>query len=129
MKKMMIVAGIASSLTGCAAIFPPYAIWEQEMYGKAELAKAQSTRQIAVTEANAKRESAQLLADAEVIRAKGVAEANKIIGDSLKNNSEYLRYLWIDGMNHDTNQIIYVPTEAGLPILEANRLRGNNNEN
>ena len=43
-------------------------------------------------------DSAKLLADAEVERAKGVAQANAIIGDSLKNNEEYLRYLYINGI-------------------------------
>lgn len=89
--------------------------------GKAELAQAEQNRQIAITEAKAKEESAELLANAEVARARGVAEANKIIGDSLKGNEEYLRYLWIDAINTKEQQIIYVPTEAGLPILEAGR--------
>ena len=120
MKNKLITIGLIPLLTGCA-MYPPYSIWEQEQYGKAELAKAISTRQIAVEEAKAKKDSAAMLADAEIIRAKGVAEANQIIGDSLKGNSEYLRYLWIDGMNKDQNQVIYVPTEAGLPILEAGK--------
>ena len=38
------------------------------------------------------------LAQAEIERAKGVAEANRIIGDSLKGNESYLRYLWISGL-------------------------------
>ena len=61
--------------------------------GTAELAQAEQNRQIAITEARAKEESAVLLAQAEVERAKGVAQANQIIGDSLKGNEEYLRYL------------------------------------
>ena len=70
----------------------------------------------------AKKESAQLLADAEVTRAEGVAKANKIIGDSLKGNESYLRYLWINGLSEkDNNTVIYVPTEANLPILEAGK--------
>lgn len=50
-----------------------------------------------------------------------MAEANRIIGESLTNNEAYLRYLWIDSINHEDNQIIYVPTEGGMPILEAGR--------
>lgn len=61
------------------------------------------------------------LAEAEIIRAKGVAEANRIIGDSLKNNEAYLRYLWIRNLEDGPNQIIYVPTEANLPLLESSR--------
>lgn len=123
MKKTITTIIIGLSLTSCS-MYPPYSIWEQEMYGKAELAKAQSTRQIAVAEAKAKEESAHLLAQAEVIRAKGVAEANTIIGDSLKNNEAYLRYLWIEGLKEDAKEgtrVVYIPTEAGLPILEAGK--------
>lgn len=89
--------------------------------GQAELKRAEQNRQIAIEEAKAKKESAQALADAEIIRAQGVAKANKIIGDSLKDNEAYLRYLWIDSLNSNNQNVIYVPTEAGLPILEAGK--------
>ena len=69
-------------------------------------------------------ESAKNLAQAEVIRAKGVAKANKIIGDSLRDNQDYLKYLWINNMTETKNQVIYVPTEANLPILEAGKRKG-----
>ena len=67
-------------------------------------------------------ESASLLAEAEVERAKGVAKANKIIGNSLKGNEDYLRYLWVNNLQNEHNQVIYIPTEANMPILEASRL-------
>lgn len=69
----------------------------------------------------ASQEAAQHLAQAEIERAKGVAEANKIIGDSLKGNEAYLRYLWIHSLENTQNSVIYVPTEANLPILEAGK--------
>jgi regulator of protease activity HflC (stomatin/prohibitin superfamily) len=69
----------------------------------------------------AKKDSAKQLAEAEVIRAEGVAKANAIIGSSLKNNEDYLRYLFVNNLEHTQNQVIYVPTEANLPILEATR--------
>ena len=97
---------------------PQYKIYEQRNEGEAELARANYSKQTAIQEAHAKMESAKLLADAEVIRAEGVAKANKIIGDSLNNNEAYLRYLYINNLEHSQNQIIYVPTEANLPILE-----------
>jgi hypothetical protein len=56
-----------------------------------------------------------------IARAHGVAEANKIIGNSLKGNEAYLRYLWIHNLAESKGDVIYVPTEAGLPILEAGR--------
>lgn len=102
-------------------VMPKYNIYRREMSGKAQLAEAEWNRQIAVKEAQAKRDSAILLAQSEVERARGVAEANRIIGDSLKGNPEYLWYLWIDGLNDGTGETIYVPTEANLPVLEASR--------
>ncbi len=104
----------------------PYVhVWQESMTGKAELARAESNRQIATCEALAKKESSKALADAEVIRAEGVAKANKIIGTSLENNEGYLRYLWIHGLQTNNMQVIYVPCEGGLPILESMRLATN----
>lgn len=100
---------------------PNYKVYQQNLEGEAELARATQNRQITIQEAQAKKEAAHDLAEAEIIRAGGVAKANEIIGQSLKNNESYLRYLWIDNMDKTSNQVIYIPTEAGLPILEANR--------
>ena len=91
------------------------------MTGKAEFSRAEQNRKIKVEEAKAEKESAIFRAEAEVERAKGVAKANEIIGESLKDNREYLVYLWIQALNDPTNSIIYVPTESNVPILEANR--------
>lgn len=102
---------------------PQYGVYKQRLDGQAILAHAQSSREVAVAEAKAKMESASLLAQAEVERAKGVAQANKIIGESLKQNEDYLRYLWITdvaGANIDKT-IVYIPTEANIPLLEASR--------
>ncbi len=82
---------------------------------------AEYEKQTKVEEAKAALDSAKLLADAEVVRAAGVAEANKIIGDSLRENEAYLRYLWIQGLHDGSSEVVYVPTEAGLPILEAGK--------
>ena len=83
-------------------------------------------RNIAVLEAKAKQESAVFLAQSEIERAKGVAEANRIIGEGLRGHEEYLRYLWLMGLEHvasseNGSTVVYVPTEANLPILEASR--------
>lgn len=98
---------------------PIYGVWQQGLKGKAELQKAEYTRQVAVLEAQAKMDSASKLAEAEVERAKGVAEANRIIGDSLKDNPRYLQYLYITGLQEGSekgNRTIYVPTEGGMPV-------------
>ena len=102
---------------------PQYRVWQQGLEGQAELARAEQNKMVKVQEAKAKLESAGYLNQAEVKRAEGVAKANKIIGESLSGNEEYLRYLWIQGMTEEGGKpsIIYIPTEAGLPILEAGK--------
>lgn len=107
---------------GIGYLWRSYNVWASGMQGKAELQQADWNRQIIVREAQAKAEAAVDLANAEVNRARGVAQANKIIGDSLRDNEAYLRYLWINNLQNEHNQVIYVPTEAQLPILEAQRL-------
>ncbi len=55
-------------------------------------------------------------------KARGIAEANKIINDSMKNNESYLRYLWIESLQHTRNKVIYVPTESGFPVTKNGQL-------
>lgn len=113
---------VGGLLYGC----PQYRVYSQRMDGEAELAQANYSKQVQVQDAKAKLESAQAYADAEVIRAQGVARANAIIGNSLRDNEAYLRYLWINKLSDSEGkggQVIYVPTEAGLPILEASRFQ------
>jgi hypothetical protein len=116
---LAIVALIALIMYG----LPQYRVYSQELAGKAQLREADWNRQIQIREAEAALESARLLADAEIERARGVAEANLIIGDSLKENEAYLRYLFIQNLHHSESDVIYIPTEAGLPVLEAGRFR------
>lgn len=114
---LFVIVLLAGSMYGC----PQYNVYSSRMAGEAELAQAEYSKQVAVQTATAKKASAQLEADAEVIRAGGVAKANAIIGDSLKGNEAYLRYLFINDLANTKNQVIYIPTEAALPILEATR--------
>lgn len=104
-------------------VMPQYRVYSQRKEGEAQLAHAQFSKEVAVAEAKAKMESASLLADAEVLRAHGVAKANEIIGKSLQGNESYLRYLWIMEVAHNDvgKTVVYIPTEANLPILEAVR--------
>ena len=92
--------------------WPHYRVYANELRGKATLREAEWNRQVLVEEAEA-------MKLAELTRAEGVAEANRIIGESLEGNDEYLRYLWIQGLHDGNSEVIYVPTEANLPILEA----------
>ena len=122
----LVVGGAGFLLcAGIAAVImfgvPQYHVWEQQKSGEAELAKAEQNRQIAIQEAKAKEESAKSLANARIIEAKGISEANKIIGDSLQNNDAYIHYLWIEALKESNNEVIYIPTEAGIPITESAR--------
>lgn len=105
---------------GCYA-WPKYKKYARTMQGEAELAGQEYERRIQVEDARARKEAAVMLAEAEVERARGVAEANQIIAEGLGGPEGYLRYLWIQGLQDGTSEVIYVPTEAGLPILEAGK--------
>lgn len=102
---------IVLGMWGC----PKYSVYQQQKAGEAMLAHAQSSREVVVAEAKAKMESATLLAQADTIRAHGIARSNQIIGQSLTEN--YLHWFWIDNLDK-SNNVIYVPTEAGLPKFQ-----------
>ncbi len=126
-------------------VWPKYNVYRQELNGRAALKEAEWSKQILIEEAKAKEQAALMQAKAKVTlaeaegkaqiarakaegqadieRAKAAAEANRIIGQSLKDNEEYLRYIWIKGLQDGKGERIYVPTEAGLPILEAGKAK------
>jgi hypothetical protein len=109
---LLIIGGLAGG--------PVYRVWSQEMAGKAEFAKAEQNRRIKIEEAKANLEAEKLNAQAEVERAKGAAEAIGIENGKL--TETYIRYLWVrqqSTLNDKT--VIYIPTEAGVPILEAGK--------
>jgi regulator of protease activity HflC (stomatin/prohibitin superfamily) len=116
----LLIVVVGGGLGSCAA-YNSMRVWNAQSAGEAELAQARQNRQIATLEAEAKLESAKLLAQAEVERAKGVAEANRIVANGLGGPEGYLRYLYIENLSQSQGKIIYVPTEAGLPILEAGK--------
>lgn len=95
--------------------YPFYKVWSQEMRGKAALAEATQSKMIQIEQARAELESAQLR-----------AEAIKIIGKTAKEYPEYREQEFIGAFGEalregKINQIIYVPTEANLPVLEAGK--------
>lgn len=98
---------------------PRYKVWQQEMEGKAEFAKAEQNRQIKIEEAKANLEAEKLNALAEIERAKGMAEAIRIENGSL--TSTYIQYLWVRQQQNTLDKVVYIPTEANLPILEAKK--------
>ena len=110
---LCVVAFCALLMIGC----PRYAVWQQEMSGKAEFAKAEQNRRIKIEKAKANLEAEKLNAQAEIERAKGAAEAIKIENGGI--TPTYIQYLLVRQQNLSANKVIYIPTEASLPILEA----------
>lgn len=116
----VLLALIVLGMWGC----PTYRVYSARKEGEALLAQAQSSKEVAVAEARAKMESAALLAQADTIRAHGIASSNQIIGKSLEGNPAYLQWLWIDELKSTQNQIIYIPAgQMGMPIMEAERFK------
>jgi hypothetical protein len=115
------IISIVSTILLIVLIFvgiPMYRVWSQEMAGKAEFAKAEQNRKIKIEEAKANLEAEKLNAQAEVERAKGAAQAIEIENGKL--TPAYIQYLWVrQQSNSNADKIIYIPTEASLPILEA----------
>lgn len=92
-----------------------YNVWSMEMQGRAKLAEATQSRQIQIEQAKAEKEAATLR-----------AEAIAIIGKAAKEYPEYRQQEYIGAFAEalkegKMQQIIYVPTEANIPILEATR--------
>ena len=107
---------------------PLYNVWQQEMAGKAEMAKAEQNRKILIEEARARLEAEKLNAQAEVERAKGMAEAMKLENGTL--NSTYNQYLFIRTLEKladkgDLPQIIYMPAEGLVPVMDVNHSKKN----
>lgn len=120
----VIVLAFALILGGFMYGIPVYNVWQQEMSGKAEMAKAEQNRKILVEEAKAKLEAEKLNAQAEVERAKGMAEAMKVENGTL--NSTYNQYLFIRTLEKLADkgslpQIIYVPQEGLTPVMDIHK--------
>ena len=116
---LFVVIGIICLIVTGMVVFPNYNVWASELSGKADLREAEWNKQIAIEESKAELESADLKRQADVIRATGIAESNAIISKSL--TPEYITWKWVEGLHDGSSEVIYIPTEANLPILEAGR--------
>ena len=104
---------------------PVYNVWQQEMVGRAEMAKAYQNRKILVEEARAKLEAEKLNAAAEIERAKGMAEAMRVENGTL--STIYNQYLFIRTLEKLADkgslpQIIYVPSQGLAPVMDLNKV-------
>lgn len=112
---MLSIFGIIALILALMFGMPLYNVWQQGLSGQAMLAKAEQSRQITITQARAEEAAAEH-------RAKAIA----IMGEMAKKYPEYRQQEFIGAFaeamhNGRINQIIYVPTEAGIPILEAGK--------
>lgn len=94
---------------------PLWNVWKQGLSGEANLARAEQEKQIMIETAKAEKEAAQYTAD-----------AIGIIGKAAQQYPEYRQQEFIkafgEALNKETiNQIIYVPTEANIPLTEAGK--------
>lgn len=135
MKKVVNILAVSIllvTLTSCWDFNREQEYKDAENRGKSILIEAESSKKAMIEQAKAENEAATLQAEAkikiakaeaqaEIERAHGVAKANEIIGESLKNSDEYLKYLMIQGLNNGSGERVYIPTEAGLPIIEARK--------
>ncbi len=92
---------------------PVYGVWQQRLTGEAVLARSESARRVLVMQAQAEKESAQLRADAIAI-----------VGRAAQQYPEYRHQEFMGAFGEalregNVQQIIYVPTEANIPIMEA----------
>lgn len=118
---MIVIIAVIGAFFGIGALYAKYNVWSSSKSGQAELAQADYNRQVLVRTAQAEKQASAFKAEADVIRAKGVAKANKIIGQSLENNKDYLTWKFIDELPQNKNQIIYLPSNGKLPFTEAGR--------
>ncbi len=112
-------------------VYPVYKVWQKDKAGEAQLMEAKQNRQIQIEEAQANLEAERLNAESEIVRAKGMATAMEIENGQL--SSTYNQYLFIRSLEKlakhgDLPQIIYLPSEGMLPVMDLNKHSNTQNE-
>lgn len=115
--RFLALALVAFSFTSCYDFDREQAEKDATSEGKQILLKAESSKKAKIEEARADFESAKLNGATKLIEAEAKATSIKIISDAIKANPEYLKFQMIDAMYKSKN-LVYIPTEAGLPIIE-----------
>jgi len=107
--------------------YPKWKVWASHQEGLADLTRARNEQQIQIAQADSRLAAADKNKQAAIIEAEAVALQIQAIGKQLTEHDLYLKWQWIkmmeDTSGDDDRTTIYVPTEANIPILEANRLR------
>lgn len=100
-------------VVGSCAAYPQWKVYSARLDGEAASAQADGNRKILITQAKAEHEAA-------VERAKAI----EVVGAAAQKYPEYRTQEFIGAFAEalkegKMNQVIYVPTEANIPIIEA----------
>lgn len=116
----LIVLAVLAVIVWSLWLHPIWKVWASQKSGEADLQQAHKEQQIQVAKAQGRLDAAKINMNAAVIEAQAVSAQIKEIGAQLTEHDLYLKWQWIKMMEEKPNgSVIYVPTEAGLPILEA----------
>jgi regulator of protease activity HflC (stomatin/prohibitin superfamily) len=119
MKNRLTILGIilvSMSMTSCYDFDREQAEKDAQSLGRQILLKAESSKKAKIEEAKADLESSKLDAETRLIQADSKAKSIRIISTAIRENPEYLKFQMIESMKGANR--IYIPTEAGLPIIE-----------
>lgn len=101
---------------------PMWRVWAQRKQGEADLQQAHKEQQIQVSKAQGRLDAATINKQAAIIEAEAVSAQIEKIGQTLTKHDLYLKWQWIKMMEErPESSVIYVPTEANLPIMEAGK--------
>lgn len=120
----LVVGGVLAIIVVWMVVMPRYRVWSKDMWGRAALAEAVHTKRIRIESARGEMEAAKLIAQGELDASRLRVQAIAIMGKAAKEYPEYRAQEYLKSMgealsNGDVQKVIYVPTEAQLPILEA----------
>lgn len=112
---ILVVVAIVLFIASLFWIFPVWNVWAEGLSGEAALEKAEQTKLIMIETAKAEKESATYR-----------AAAIEIMGEAAKKYPEYRQQEFMQAFGEalregNISQVIYVPTEANIPILEAGK--------
>lgn len=119
---IIVIAIFAIGLMLWGIVFEPrWNVWNSRKKGEAQYQHSLNEQKIQIAEAQSRLAAAEINKQAAVIEAEAVSAQVQSIGAQLTQHNLYLQWQWIKMMEDRGGDTIYVPTEAGLPILEANR--------
>lgn len=109
------LVGLVATVTISMLVYPQYRVYLLRLEGEAILAKSEAQKRVLVEQARAEKEAAQLR-----------AEAINILGEAAQKFPEYREQEFMGAFAEalregNMQQIIYVPTEANIPIIERKR--------